>query len=83
MKKISFYKVLSGWFVAALALLFINNVTFKSSVMHSIILASLGVILFIRPVYPDVLENKYESGKCRQIIRIIAVIEIILSFFIQ
>lgn len=42
-----------------------------------------GFILFIYPVYPDSLENKYDSQKCKQIIRVVAVVEIILAFLVQ
>lgn len=83
MKNLSFFKIISGWFVIAVALLVANSFTFKSSLAHSVVLASLGCILFIHPVYPDSLETKYDSGKCRRIIRIIAAIEIILSFLVQ
>lgn len=83
MKIISFGRILSIWFFVAVVLLIINSFTLKSSIMHSVILASLGIILLIYPVYPTSLENKYSSQRCKLIVRIVAVVEIICSFFIH
>lgn len=83
MKKISFFKLLSVWFGIAVVLLLANSFSLKNSVVHSIILASLGFVLLIYPVYPDTLGDKYDNKKCRLIVRTIAVIEIILSFLVQ
>lgn len=83
MKKLSFFKLLSVWFGVAVVLLLANGFLLKNSILHSIILASLGVVLLIYPIYPASLENRYDSKKCRLIIRAVAVIEIILSFFVQ
>ena len=83
MKRISFGKILLVWFLVALVLLVLNGFMLKSSIIHSTILASLGIILLVYPIYPESLENKYESKKCRLITRIIAVIEIIFSFLIH
>ena len=83
MEKISFGRVLFGWFWGAFVLLFLNGFTLKSSIMHSAILASLGFVLLIYPAYPASLENRYDSKKCRLIVRIIAVVEIIFSFLIR
>lgn len=83
MKKLSFFKLLSVWFGVAVVLLLANGFLLKNSILHSIILASLGLILLIYPIYPASLENRYDSKKCRLIIRVVAVIEIIMSFFVQ
>ena len=83
MKKISFGRILSIWFFVAFAFLVLNGFTLKSSVMHSVILASLGIILLVYPVYPASLENKYDRDKCKLFTRIIAVVEILFSFLIH
>lgn len=83
MKKISFGRILSVWFFIALIFLVLNGFMLKSSIMHSIILASLGIILLVYPAYPASLENRYDSQKCRLIVRIIAVVEIIFAFLIR
>ena len=83
MKKMSFGKILSVWFFVAFAFLVLNGFTLKSSIMHSVILATLGIILLVYPVYPASLEIKYDSDKCKLITRIIAVAEIIFSFLIH
>lgn len=83
MEKISFGRILSGWFLSAFVLLIFNGFTLKSSIMHSTILASLGIVLLVYPAYPASLENRYDSKKCRLIVRIIAVAEIIFSFLIR
>lgn len=79
-KKITFWGLLGNWFVVTLILGLINMFLIKSSILHNLILASLGIILLIYPVYPQNLENKWTPKKCRLFIRILAVIEIILSF---
>ena len=83
MEKISFGRILSVWFLGAFVLLILNGFTLKSPIMHSTILASLGMILLTHPAYPASLENRYDSKKCRLIVRIIAVAEIIFSFLIR
>ncbi|MBO5369502.1 MAG: hypothetical protein J6B23_02355 [Clostridia bacterium] len=79
-KKITFLGLLVNWFVVTLILGLINMFLIKSSILHNLILASLGIILLIYPVYPQNLENKWTPKKCRLFIRILAVIEIILAF---
>ena len=79
-KKITFWGLLGNWFVVTLILGLINMFLIKSSILHNLILASLGIILLIYPVYPQNLESKWTPKKCRLFIRILAVIEIILSF---
>ncbi len=78
--KITFWELLGNWFIGTLILGLINMFLLKSSVFHNLILASLGIILLIYPVYPQNLENKWTPKKCRVFIRILAVIEIILAF---
>ena len=79
-KKITFWGLLGNWFVVTLILGLVNMFLVKSSIFHNLILAILGFILLIYPVYPQNLENKWAPKKCRFFIRILAVIEIILSF---
>ena len=79
-KKITFWGLLGNWFVVTLILGLVNMFLVKSSILHNLILASLGIILLIYPVYPQNLENKWSAKKCRIFIRILAVIEIILAF---
>lgn len=56
MKKLSFYQLLSTWLLAAVVLFMVNGFMLKSSVIHSGILASLGIFLIIYPVYPAYLK---------------------------
>ncbi len=78
--KITFWKLLGYWFILALILGSLNMFFVESSILHNLILASLGIILLFFPIYPQNLENKWTAKKCRLFIRILAVIEIILSF---
>lgn len=78
--KITFWGLLGNWFVVTLILGLINMFLVKSSILHNLILVSLGIILLIYPVYPQNLENKWSAKKCRLFTRILAVIEIILAF---
>lgn len=79
-KKITFWGLLGNWFVVTMILGLINMFLVKSSILHNLILVSLGIILLIYPVYPQNLENKWSAKKCRLFTRILAVIEIILAF---
>ena len=79
-KKITFLGLLVNWFVVTLILGLINMFLIKSSILHNLILANLGIILLIYPVYPQNLENKWTPKKCKIFIRILAVIEILLAF---
>ena len=79
-KKITFWGLLGNWFVVTLILGLINMFLVKSSILHNLILVSLGIILLIYPVNPQNLENKWSAKKCRLFTRILAVIEIILAF---
>ncbi len=81
--KITFWKLLANWFIAALILGSLNMFFIKFSILHNLILASLGIILLIFPVYPLNMGNKWTAKQCRLFIRIIAVIEIILSFSVK
>ncbi|MDD3369869.1 MAG: hypothetical protein PHP50_13485 [Lachnospiraceae bacterium] len=83
MKKISFGKILSTWFIVAVALFILNSFTLKSSIAHSVILSLLGITLLIYPAYPISLENRYDRKQCRLFIRIIALMQIIFSFLIH
>ena len=78
--KITFWKLFGYWFILALILGSLNMFFVKSSILHSLILASLGFILLFFPIYPKTLEKKWTAKKCRLFIRIVAIIEIILSF---
>lgn len=78
--KITFWKLLGNWFVITFILGLINMFLVKSALFHHLILASLGIILLIYPVYPQNLEWKWTPEKCRLFVRILAVIEIMLSF---
>ncbi len=83
MKKITFWELLVNWFWIALIFGSVNMFLIKSSIVHNLILASLGIVLLIFPIYPMELKKKYTPKQCRLFIRIIAVIEIILSFAIK
>ncbi len=83
MKKITFNKILSTWFISTIILCLFNSFTFQSSLFHNVVFASLGISLLVYPAYPAMLGNKYTPQKCRIIIRIIAVFQIVLSFLVQ
>ena len=83
MKKIKFGTLLANWFVVAVVLAVLNMFFVKIHILNNIIFASLGVILLVYPVYPDSLKEQYNDKKCRTMIRIIAVIEIALAFWIR
>jgi len=79
-RKITFVELLVSWFCIALLLTVINGLFIKIPILHNIIMSTLGIILLIYPVYPMGLTVKFSERKCKLFIRILAVIEIILSF---
>ncbi len=79
-RKITFVELLVSWFCIALLLTVINGAFIKIPILHNIIMSTLGIILLIYPVYPMGLTAKFSERKCKLFIRILAVIEIILSF---
>lgn len=82
-RKITFWKLLGNWFWIALVLLVINGFFIKISIIHNLILASLGMILLIYPVWPEELERKYSEKKCKLFMRAIAVCAILFAFSIR
>ena len=79
-RKITFVELLVTWFCIALLLVVINGFFIKIPILHNIIVSTLGIILLIYPVYPIGLTAKFSEKKCRLFIRILAAIEIILSY---
>lgn len=80
MKKITFSGVFCTWFALGLLFSLFNAYTFKSPLLHSFFMASLGIFLLIHPVWPGSLRVYWSEKKCRIFIRILAVFEIIFSF---
>lgn len=83
MKQMTFGKLLVIWFAAAVVLLTVNGLFLKNVWFAHGIMASLGILLWICPVYPLSMEQWYESQTCRRIIRAAATAEIVLSFCIR
>ena len=79
-RKITFIELLVSWFCVALLLTLINGFFIKIPILHNVIMSTLGIALLIYPVYPIGLTAKFSEKKCKLFIRILAVIEIILSF---
>ena len=79
-RKVTFVELLVTWFCIALLLVVINGFFIKIPILHNIIVSTLGIILLIYPVYPIGLTAKFSEKKCKLFIRVLAVIEIILSY---
>ena len=79
-RKITFVELLVSWFCVALLLTIINGFFIKIPILHNVIMSTLGIVLLIYPVYPIGLTAKFSEKKCKLFIRILAVIEIILSY---
>lgn len=80
MKKPSFSGVLINWFCICVATAIINACTLQSWLLYSICSAGLGIYLLIWPVWPKSLGMYWPEDKCRRFIRILALIQIVLSF---
>ena len=79
-RKITFIELLVRWFCVALLLTLINGFFIKIPILHNVIMSTLGIALLIYPVYPVGLTAKFSDKKCKLFIRVLAVIEIILSY---
>ena len=79
-REITFVELLVSWFCVALLLTLINGFFIKIPILHNVIMSTLGIALLIYPVYPIGLTAKFSEKKCKLFIRVLAVIEIILSY---
>ena len=79
-RKITFVELLVSWFCVALLLTLINGFFIKIPILHNVIMSTLGIALLIYPVYPVGLTAKFSEKKCKLFIRVLAAIEIILSY---
>ena len=80
MKNLTFKKVFWIWLVLVLALLVINGMLFKSSILASLSYATLGIFLLIRPVCPENVKAAWGEEKAGKIMRTLAILEIVFSF---
>lgn len=80
MKKPTFLGVLINWFCICVVAAIINAYTLQSWLLYSICSAGLGVYLLIFPVWPKNLGLYWSEKKCRIFIRILATVQIVLSF---
>ena len=81
-RKITYVELLVSWFCVALLLTLINSFFIKIPILHNVIMSTLGIVLLIYPVYPIGLTTKFSEKKCKLFTRVLAVIEIILSYII-
>lgn len=80
MKRPSFSTVVINWFCICMAAATINAYTLQSRLLFSLCSAGLGVYLLIWPVWPRNLGLYWSEDKCRRFIRILALVQILLSF---
>lgn len=80
MKKPTFSGLIINWFCICLVVAIINAYTLQSRLLYSICSAGLGLYLLIRPVWPRSLGLYWPEDKCRRFIRILALIQIFISF---
>lgn len=83
MKNEGFWKLLAAWFFVALAMLMLNSFTLQSAAVHSLTLATLGVVLLIWPMYPPKMEEFATPKQCALLMRIFAVVEIVASLLVR
>ena len=83
MKNLTFKKVFWTWFVFDLAMMVLNDLTIKSPLLASLCHASIGVFLFFRPIAPVNVKATYGDDKAKNIMRTLAVLEIVWSFILK
>ncbi len=79
-RNITFWELWITWICFAIPLTVINGFWIKIPILHNVIMSTLGIILLFYPVYPIALTTKFTEKQCRIFIRVLAVIEILLSF---
>ena len=72
-----------GWLVLAVAAYVVNSLTLQSALLQRCVMASLGVCLLIRPVWPESFGVYYDEKTCKTMIRICGAMEIISSFAVR
>ena len=77
---ISFFKVFIIWFVLDLIVLGIISLTVKSSLLASLVNASIGIFLLIKPVYPQAFLHFNTPAQAERTMRVIAVVQILIAF---
>jgi len=82
-KKISFRTFFILWFLGAMVLMLLNGYTLQSSLLQSLIIASLGIILLIHPMWPESMEEYLDEPNCKKMIRMLSAIEIVVAFLIK
>jgi len=83
MRKPGFWSVFFGWFVFAVAAYVVNSLTIQHALVQRCVMASLGVFLLIRPVWPEAFGVYYDETTCRRLMRVCAVMEIVSSFAVR
>ena len=83
MRRLKFWTVVGVWFLLAVAAYIINGMTLQNALLQRCVMASLGVFLLIRPVWPRSFGVYYDEKTCKAMIRVCAAMEILSSFLIR
>ena len=83
MRRLKFWTVFGVWFLLAVAVYIINGMTLQNALLQRCVMASLGVFLLIRPVWPRSFGVYYDEKTCKAMIRVCAAMEILSSFLIR
>ena len=83
MRKPGFWAVCGGWLVLVVAAYMINGLTVQHALAQRCVMASLGVFLLIRPVWPRSFGVYYDEETCAILMRICGAVEIISSFTVR
>jgi len=83
MRKPRFWTVFGVWFFLAVAAYTINSLTLQSALLQRCVMASLGVFLLVRPVWPQSFGVYYDEKTCKAMIRVCAAMEILSSFLVR
>ena len=83
MRRLKFWTVFGVWFLLAVAAYIINGMTLQNALLQRCAMASLGVFLLIRPVWPRSFGVYYDEKTCKAMIRVCAAMEILSSFLVR
>ena len=83
MKRLTFWQVCIGWLILTVVCYGINALTIRHALAQRCVMASLGVFLVARPVWPNAFGVYYDDQTCRAMIRGCGAVEILSSFLVR
>lgn len=83
-ERLTFWNIFWFWIAAVVAVSLVNAAVIHDPwLLSSIVRSGLGITLLICPRYPISFSERWGEEKSRKLIRSVAVLEILASFFVR